>query len=84
MKDLKDLVWDLFLKVRELMPASELSTRWQQDWATGFHGLDVAEGRHQAVDTADHDAEADDDEPDADPHEHGVPHRPRSKAKHKR
>jgi len=84
MKDLKDLVWDLFLKVRELMPASELSTRWQQDWAAGFHGLDVAEERHQAVDTADHDDDEEPAEGKEDPHEHGSPVRVRTGTRKKR
>jgi hypothetical protein len=79
---MKDLLWDLFLMVRELMPPTEATTRRQQEWAARFHSLDV-EGVHQAVDTADHD---EDDEPDEkqDPHEHGVPHRPKVKVKHRR
>jgi hypothetical protein len=72
---MKDLVWELFLMVRELMPASEGNTRRQQEWAARFHGLDVADEQHQAVETADHD---DDDEPDDDddlPHVRAAPKR---------
>jgi hypothetical protein len=75
---MKDLVWELFLFVRELMPASETATRRQQEWAARFHELEVVAERVQVVDTADHDEE----EPE-DPHEHGAPARPKS-AKRKR
>jgi hypothetical protein len=64
---MKDLVWELFLMVRELMPASESATRRQQEWAARFHELEVAADRHEAVDVADHDE--DEDGPDDDlPH----------------
>jgi len=78
---MKDLVWELFLFVRELMPPSEANSRRQQEWAARFHELEVlADDRHEVVNTADHD----DDEPDEDPHEHGVPHRSRVPARKKR
>jgi hypothetical protein len=77
---MKDLVWELFLMVRELMPASEAATRRQQEWAARFHELEVVAERVQVVDTADHDDD-DDNEPAADPHEHGVPARPRTRKK---
>ena len=58
--------------VRELMPASELATRRQQEWAARFHELEVAADRHEPVDVADHD----DDEPDDDlPHVRAAPKR---------
>ena len=75
-----ELLWELSLRVRDLEnrtgepgPTAE-STRRQQEWATRFHEAAVENDRHQAVDVADHD----EDEPD-DPHEHGVPARPRAK-----
>jgi hypothetical protein len=72
---MKDLLWDLFLLVRELMPPSEANTRRQQEWAARFHALDV-EDVHQAVDTADHDDD-DGDEPDELPHVRAAPKRKR-------
>ena len=66
--------------VRELQPLNEANSRRQQEWSARFHELEVAADRHQVIDTADHD----EDEPDEDPHEHGVPARVRAKVKHKR
>ena len=77
---MKDLVWELFLFVRELMPPSEANSKRQQEWAARFHELEVLADRHEPVDVADHD----DDEPNEDPHEHGVPHRSRVPARKKR
>jgi hypothetical protein len=69
---MKDLLWELFLMVRELMPASELATRRQQEWAARFHELEVAADRHEPVDVADHD----EDEPEDDlPHVRSAPKR---------
>jgi hypothetical protein len=76
---MKDLVWELFLMVRELMPASEANFRRQQEWAARFHELEAVADRAQAVDTADHNDDDDDD--DEDPHEHGVPVRARGTRK---
>jgi hypothetical protein len=60
---MKDLVWELFLMVRELMPASEVATRRQQEWAARFHELEVVAERHEPVDVADHDeGDGDDDD----------------------
>ena len=79
---LKDLLWELADRVRVLEnrePTAELARR-QHDWAARFHELEVEAERHQPVDVADHNAD-DDDEPAADPHEHGVPVRPRTRKK---
>ena len=80
---MKDLLWELFLFVRELMPPSEANTRRQQEWAARFHALDVEDVQHQAVETADHDDDDDDDDDD-EPHAHGVPARPRTPARKRR
>ena len=77
---MKDLLWELFLMVRELEPPTADHTRRQQEWAARFHELEVLADRHEPVDVADHD----DDEPNEDPHEHGVPHRSRVPARKKR
>ena len=69
---MKDLVGELFLMVRELMPASEGATRRQQEWAARFHELEVAAERHEPVDVADHD---DDDADDDLPHVRAAPKR---------
>jgi hypothetical protein len=59
---MKDLLWELFLMVRDLAnrtgepgPTAE-SVKRQQEWAARFHELEV-ENRAQPVDTADHDDE---------------------------
>ena len=56
---MKDLLWELFLFVRELMPPTEANTKRQQEWAARFHELEVAAERHQVVETADHDDDDD-------------------------
>jgi len=83
---MKDLVWELFLFVRELMPPSEANSKRQQEWAARFHELEVLADRHEVVNTADHDEMIEDEapRPDEDPHEHGVPHRSRVPARKKR
>ena len=71
---MKDLVWELFLFVRELMPPSEGNSKRQQEWAARFHELEVAADWHEPVDVADHDVN--DDEPDDDlPHVRAAPKR---------
>jgi hypothetical protein len=74
---MKDLVWELFLMVRELMPASETNSRRQQEWAARFHELEVVAERAEPVDTADHDEAVEDvEEPDDDtPHVRAAPKR---------
>ena len=82
----RDLLWELFLMVKDLENRTgepgptATSTKRQQEWAARFHEVRAENDRHQAVDVADHD----DDEPDEDPHEHGVPHRSRVPARKKR
>jgi hypothetical protein len=66
------LIWELFEMVRELMPPTAANAERFQKWSEKFHEMEVAsEDSHQPVDVAD----ADEDEPGADPHEHGVPTR---------
>ncbi|HKD77905.1 MAG TPA: hypothetical protein VKB76_20530 [Ktedonobacterales bacterium] len=70
------LIWELFEMVRELMPVTEANTKRFTEWSAKFHEMEVGvsgDDAHQAVDTADHDA--DEDEPGEDPHEHGAPPR---------
>ena len=75
------LIWDLFMKLREVLPASADNSKWATEWAAVFHEMehpDVVEAvdRVQAIDTADHD----EDEPPADddvPHVRSAPKRKR-------
>ena len=76
---MKDLLWELFLMVRELEPPTADHTKRQQEWAARFHELEAVADRAQAVDTAGHNDDDDDD--DEDPHEHGVPVRARGTRK---
>jgi hypothetical protein len=79
----RDLLWRLFLMVRDLENRTgepgptQASIERQQEWASRFHELAIEDDRHQPVDVADHD----EDEESEDPHQHGVPHRPRTKRK---
>ena len=81
----RDLLWELFLMVKDLENRTgepgptATSTKRQQEWAARFHEVRAENDRHQAVDVADHDD--DEDEVAEDPHEHGVPSKPR---RHKR
>jgi len=84
------LIWELFGMVRELMPVTEGNTKRFQEWSAKFHEMEVgaaqdlsakhSDDAHQAVDTADHDADDEDD----DPHEHGVPSKPKVGTRKKR
>jgi len=78
------LIWELFEMVRELMPVTEANTRRFQDWSAKFHEMEAgSEDAHQAVDTADHDADEDAADVAEDPHEHGVPSRAMGRRKKK-
>jgi len=72
---MRDLLWELFLMVREIEPATPAHTKRQQEWAAKFHELEAGDDKHEAVHTADHDE--DEDEGGDDPHAHGVPARSR-------
>ena len=81
----RELLWELFLMVKDVVnrtgeggPTADGIAR-QQAWAAKFHEGAIENDRHQAVDVADHDD--DEDEVAEDPHEHGVPSKPR---RHKR
>jgi len=78
MKKGEELIWELFEMVRELMPPTAVNAERFQRWSEKFHELEhgveaASEDAHQPVDVADH------DEPDEDPHEHGVPSRRKRK-----
>jgi hypothetical protein len=38
---MKDLVWELFLMLREVMPNNEINTKRQHEWAAKFHELET-------------------------------------------
>jgi hypothetical protein len=84
MNVLKDLVWDLALRVRDLEnrtgesgPTAE-SIKRQQEWSAKFHELKDETVPDYKDSAPPHD---EDEEADEDPHEHGVPSRPRRKRK---
>jgi hypothetical protein len=71
MNEIRDLLWDLFLMVREIEPPSAEHTKRQQEWAARFHELEGPVAAPAAPS-----ADDDDDEPH--------PHAALGKAKPKR
>jgi hypothetical protein len=73
---MKDLVWELFLMLREVMPATEANTKRQHEWAARFHELEMAPADIQQANVEPANA-VEDDEPE--PDEHPMAHAARSK-----
>ena len=80
------LIWELFLWLREVMPPTADNTRRQTEWAARFHEMEAAPGgAAPPPEPPDDDAMAQlaeepepaGDEVAADPHEHGVPDKPK-------
>ena len=65
------LIWDLFMKVREVLPATPDNSKWATDWAVMFHEMEhpapTTEPEHlpqpSADDHDDDDGGGDDDVP---------------------
>ena len=56
------LIWELFMKLREVIPATPDNTKWATEWAAMFHEMEhPVEPEHQAQASADDDADATDD-----------------------
>ena len=74
------LIWDLFMKVREVLPATPDNSKWATDWAVMFHEMEhpappAVEPEHLPQPSADDD---DDDGGDDDvPHVRSAPKRKR-------
>jgi hypothetical protein len=78
------LLWRLFEMVKEVMPATEANAKRFAEWAAEFAERDAPTPPIAEVATANPQHEFDeimDDEPAEDPHEHGVPSRPRGRRK---
>jgi hypothetical protein len=80
------LIWDLFMKVREVLPATADNSRWATDWAAVFHQMEHPEPEHlpgQGAVEPEHlpQPSADDDDDDSDdddvPHVRAAPKRRR-------
>jgi hypothetical protein len=69
------LIWDLFMKVREVLPATADNSKWATEWAAIFHQMEhvvpAAEPEHLPQPSAD-----DHDDDDA-PHIRAAPKRKR-------
>jgi hypothetical protein len=53
------LIWDLFMKLREVVPATPENTKWAGEWSALFHEMEhpapAVEPEHQAQPSADDD-----------------------------
>ena len=81
------LIWDLFMKVREVLPATADNSQWATEWAVMFHEMERPAGQeavapeHQigagaTASSADHDADDDGGDDDM-PHVRSAPKRKR-------
>ena len=67
------LIWDLFMKLREVLPATPDNSKWATEWAVMFHEMEhpvqSIEPEHQigagaTASSTDHDADDDDGDDD--------------------
>ena len=72
-RDELKLLWQLFLRLRALEPATADNTKWANEWAAAFHELDYPSQPGAPAASANHDeatvivAESDDDDDDSPP-----------------
>jgi hypothetical protein len=91
-RELRRLVWDLFIRLRALEPPSAGNTAWQNEWAKRFHELEAEdagpapmptpEASREPEELAQPDADAVDD--DVHDEGRGAPVRSRSAPKRRR
>ena len=69
------LIWDLFMKVREVLPATADNSRWATEWASIFHEMEHPAPAEKAVEP-EHLAQPSADDDDV-PHVRSAPKRKR-------
>ena len=76
------LIWDLFMKLREVLPATPDNSKWATEWAVMFHEMEhptpEVEPEHLPQPSAD-DHDDDDGGDDDMPHVRAAPRRTKKK-----